>query len=57
MKYGYPNTDFIVYDPTKSIYKIAIKDLKFSNGFKLEAKNNNSSNINIGVKLVGRYYV
>lgn len=57
VNYGYPNTDFIVYDPTKAIYKIAIKDLKFSNGFKLVAKNSGSINANIGVKLVGRYYV
>lgn len=57
VKYGYPNTDFIVYDPTKAIYKIAIKDLKFSNGFKLVVKNSGSINANIGVKLVGRYYV
>lgn len=57
IKYGYPNTDYIVYDPTRITFKIAIKDMKFSNGFKLFAKNSFTAPINIGIKLVGRYYV
>ena len=57
VSYGYPNTEFIIYDPKRKTFKIAIKDMRFSNGFKLVAKNNNETSINIGIKLVGRYYV
>lgn len=57
VSYGYPNTEFIIYDPKRKTFKIAIKDMRFSDGFKLVAKNNNETSINIGIKLVGRYYV
>lgn len=57
VSYGYPNTDFLVYDVSRKLFKIAIKDLNFSNGVAIKLKNNGTSSINGTTKLVGRYYV
>lgn len=57
VSYGYPNTDFLVYDVSRKLFKIAIKDLNFSNGVTIKLKNNGTSSINGSAKLVGRYYV
>lgn len=57
VSYGYPNTDFLVYDVSRKLFKIAIKDLNFSNGVTIKLKNNGTSSINGATKLVGRYYV
>lgn len=57
VSYGYANTDFLVYDPSRKFYKIAIKNLNFSNGGTIKIKNNGTSSINNTTKLVGRYYV
>lgn len=57
VSYGYPNTDFLVYDVSRKLFKIAIKDLNFSNGVTIKLKNNGTSSINGAAKLVGRYYV
>ncbi|MCE4964427.1 BppU family phage baseplate upper protein [Staphylococcus haemolyticus] len=57
VSYGYPNTDFLVYDVSRKLFKIAIKDLNFSNGVEIKLKNNGTSSINGSAKLVGRYYV
>lgn len=57
VSYGYPNTDFLVYDVSRKLFKIAIKDLNFSNGVTIKLKNNGTSSINGTTKLVGRYYV
>ncbi|WP_368915769.1 BppU family phage baseplate upper protein [Staphylococcus haemolyticus] len=57
ISYGYPNTDFLDYNPAKKQYKVAIKNLNFSNGFKVTVKNNSELTINSSIKIVGRYYV
>ena len=57
VEYGYPNVEYLYYDPKKASYKIALKNLNFSNGFELSVKNSGSSTINITTKIVGRYYV
>ncbi|PTK50684.1 hypothetical protein BUZ43_01830 [Staphylococcus haemolyticus] len=57
VSYGYPNTDFLVYDVSRKLFKIAIKSLNFSNGVTIKIKNNGTSSINGAAKLVGRYYV
>lgn len=57
VNYGYPNTDFLVYDVSRKLFKIAIKNLNFSNGGIITIKNNGTSTINGAIKLVGRYYV
>lgn len=55
--YGFSNTDFLLYNPTKKQYKISIKNLNFSNGVIINAKNDSTNTINGTIKVVGRYYV
>ena len=55
--HGGVDIEFINYDEGTNNYKIAIKNLKFSNGFKVEIRNTHSSAINIAVQMAGRYYV
>ena len=55
--YGGVNVEFLKYDEGAKDYKIAIKNLKFSNGFKVKIRNTHSSPINIAVQMAGRYYV
>ncbi|MBF9293352.1 BppU family phage baseplate upper protein [Staphylococcus epidermidis] len=57
VEYGYPNVEYLYYDPKKASYKIALKNLNFSNGFELSIRNSGASTINITTKIVGRYYV
>ena len=57
VEYGYPNVEYLYYDPKKASYKIALKNLNFSNGFELSVRNSGASTINITTKIVGRYYV
>src|SRR5699024_7920023 len=57
VNYGYPNVEFLVYDPRRSQFKIAIKNLNFSNGFTLSFKNGHTIPIEATTRLVGRYYV
>ena len=54
--YGHPNVEFLIYDPVRTQFKIAIKNLNFSNGFTLSVKNDHTTTINATVRLVGRYY-
>ena len=55
--HGGVDIEFINYDEGTNNYKIAIKNLKFSNGFKVGIRNTHSSAINIAVQMAGRYYV
>ena len=55
--YGGVDVEFLKYDEGANDYKIAIKNLKFSNGFKVKIRNMHSSTINIAVQMAGRYYV
>lgn len=55
--HGGVDIEFINYDEGTNDYKIAIKNLKFSNGFKVEIRNTHSTAINIAVQMAGRYYV
>ncbi|MDW4486469.1 hypothetical protein QI192_00605 [Staphylococcus saprophyticus] len=57
VNYGYPNVEYLLYDPVKTQFKIAIKNLNFSNGAKILIKNNHTATVNASVKIVGRYYV
>lgn len=57
VEYGYPDVEYLYYDPKKASYKIALKNLNFSNGFELSIRNSGASTINITTKIVGRYYV
>ena len=57
VNYGYPNVEFLVYDPRRSQFKIAIKNLNFSNGFTLSFKNGHTIPLEATTRLVGRYYV
>ena len=56
VSYGYPNVEYLIYDPTRSQFKIAIKQLNFSNGVTVSIKNNHSAPVNATTRLVGRYY-
>ena len=57
VNYGYPNVEYLLYDPVRTQFKIAIKNLNFSNGAKISIKNNHTTTVNASVKIVGRYYV
>lgn len=57
VSYSYPNVEYLVYDPSRSQFKIAFKNLNLSNGFTISIKNNHSSAINATTRIVGRYYV
>ena len=57
VNYGYPNVEYLLYDPVRTQFKIAIKNLNFSNGAKILIKNNHTATVNASVKIVGRYYV
>ena len=57
VNYGYPNVEYLLYDPVRTQFKIAIKNLNFSNGSKILIKNNHTATVNTSVKIVGRYYV
>ena len=57
VEHGGVNTEFLQYDEGTNQYKISIKSLNFSNGFKVQIRNNDTSDKNIAVQLAGRYYV
>ena len=57
VNYGYPNVEYLLYDPVRTQFKIAIKNLNFSNGAKILIKNNHTATVNVSLKIVGRYYV
>lgn len=57
VNYGYPNVEYLLYDPVRTQFKIAIKNLNFSNGAKILIKNNHTATVNASAKIVGRYYV
>lgn len=57
VSYGYPNVEYLVYDPPRSQFKIAFKNLNFSNGFTVSFKNNQSTALNATTRIAGRYYV
>ena len=57
VNYGYPNVEYLLYDPVRTQFKIAIKNLNFSNGAKISIINNHTATVNASVKIVGRYYV
>ena len=57
VNFGYPNVEYLLYDPVRTQFKIAIKNLNFSNGTKILIKNNHTATVNASVKIVGRYYV
>ena len=56
VSYGYPNVEYLIHDPTRSQFKVAIKQLNFSNGVTVSIKNNHSAPVNATTRLVGRYY-
>ena len=57
VNYGGVGVEFLQYDEGANAYKIALKQLKFSDGFKLSMRNSGDADISIAVSLAGRYYV
>ena len=55
--HGSSIVDFIEFDDRNNVFKVAARNLKFANGFKITTKNNSDSNQNISVRVVSRQYV